>query len=220
VGSLAGWSPTKSLASMLRRRSKLFAGQVSCRGLNQRLELKLRRDASGVHVSAKHVFDVVSSARWRRRTEFGIYTDIARWGLGGGFTSVHGPSGDLVGQELAPYLREVGGKPRFEKVYAFRPGVPETFIVHTYGRFRLSDRLFWTVEHISSDFRVTIENCVALPGSIGLKINHHREAQIAGNVDRWRKEGADVIEFELLGEILPFQGFELQWRFEQPAPST
>lgn len=187
---------------------------------NQGLRLSLTRDAEGVLVTAEHQFDVLGASRWQRRTQFGIYTDIARWGPGGGFRSVHGPDGDLVGHELDPHLREVGGKPRFEKVYMFRPGVAERFIVNTFGRFRLSDRLFWTVEHISSDFHVRIDNCVGLPGTIGLKINHHREGQIMENVKPRRAETADVIEFEFLGEILPFQGFELQWRFDEAVTSA
>jgi hypothetical protein len=181
---------------------------------NQELRLTLALDGDDILVQAEHLFDVLGAGRWRRRAQFGIYTDIARWGLGGGFRSVHGPDGDLTGHELDPYLHEVGGKPRFERVYSFRPGVPERFVVDTYGKFRKSDRLFWTVEHISSDFHVRVDNCVPVPGTIGLKVNHHREAQITENVRRRRAEGRDIMEFDFLGAILPFQGFELQWKFE------
>ena len=110
------------------------------------------------------------------------------------------------------YVKEMPGKTQFEKTYRFAGGEPQAFIVETYGHYRRDDRLIWTVEHISSDFKVRVNNLTS--GQVELKVNHHREHQILANLLRRPSQGGETIEFEFLGEVLPLQGFELHWQVE------
>jgi hypothetical protein len=181
---------------------------------NQSLDITISRHEDEIRVSAEHRFDLLAAFPRRRRVPFQIYTDIARWGSAGGFDSIVEPDATvLVADDLAQYVTSEAGKARFEKAYVLFPGKPATFIVVTYGHFRCEDRLIWTVEHISSDFQVRVNDCTGLSGSVDVKINHHREPEIAANMARRRSHRGEVFEFEFLGEILPFQGFELQWSF-------
>lgn len=179
---------------------------------NQSLEITLNLEGDGVRASAEHRFSLHEASYRRKRLVFQLYTDIARWGSAGGFASVVEPDGTVLeGDDLGRYLKEESGKVRFEKPYVFHPKAPSTFIVETFGVFRRSDRLIWTVEHISSDFRVRINDCTGLDGIVDVKVNHHREAEIVTNMSRRPAKQGTTIEFAYLGEILPYQGFELQW---------
>lgn len=178
---------------------------------NQQLEITLKRTGDEVHVVAQHRFDLLASAKYPRRLRFRLYTDAARWGSGGGFYSIVEPDNSvLAGSQLAPYVSEDEGKIEFSKMYTFHPGKPSHFEIETYGHFRRHDRLIWTVEHISSDFSVRVIDCRG-EGKASVKINHHRRSEISDDSrERPTREGS-VMDFAFLGEVLPFQGFELQW---------
>lgn len=178
----------------------------------QELEIKLRLVNGEVRVSAVHRFMLRQSSHRARRHSFKLYTDIARWGSAGGFQSVCGPdSVELRDADLQRHLTEVDGKVRFERIYNFRARTPDPFTIVTYGLFRTNDRLIWTVEHISSDFKVKVEDHTGLNGPLDVKINHHREADIVANLVRLDADGVRTLEFRYVGEVLPFQGFEVQW---------
>ncbi|HET7486012.1 MAG TPA: hypothetical protein VFJ64_11655 [Solirubrobacterales bacterium] len=186
-------------------------GASSLTRANQTLEITLKRIGDQVHVAAQHRFDVFGSAKVHRRRQFSLYTDAARWGSGGGFFSILEPDGnELTGKELDLYISKDEGKVEFSKVYKFHPSKPSHFEVETFGHFRRRDRLIWTVEHISSDFSVRILDRRE-EGKASVKINHHRRAEVSDDMkDRSTSEGREI-EFAFLGEVLPFQGFELQW---------
>lgn len=179
---------------------------------HQSLDITLNAAGDAVHISAEHRFSLYGASLRRKRLVFQLYTDIARWGSAGGFSSVVEPDGTVLrGDSLKPHLKDASGKVRFEKPYVFHPKTPTAFIVETFGVFRYSDRLIWTVEHISNDFTVRINDCTGLDGIVDVKINHHREAEILANMSRRPSRQGTIIEFAYLGEILPYQGFELQW---------
>lgn len=184
---------------------------------NQTLEITLKRVDSEVHVVTRHRFDLFGSAKYPRRLPFSLYTDAARWGSGGGFYSIVEPDDTvLAGSELAKYVTNEEGKVEFRKMYMFRPGRPSHFEVETFGHFRRWDRLIWTVEHISSDFSVRILDRRE-EGGVSVKINHHRRSEISDDMKERRTKEGHVIELVFLGEVLPFQGFELQWSADSEA---
>ena len=185
---------------------------------NQSIEITLASNGQGIRIDAEHKFDLQGNLRKTRQVLFSLYTDVARWGAGGGFVCIVEPSGSVLrGAELENYMKRESGKIQFERIYTFKPGIGETFIIETYGEFRKSDRLFWTVENISTDLRVRINDYTGLNGDLGVKINHHRSASIEENFRRRPANSGTVLEFEFLGEVLPYQGFELQWTYlDQP----
>jgi hypothetical protein len=179
---------------------------------NQQLEITLKRtDDEVVHVVAQHRFDLLTSSRYPRRLRFRLYTDAARWGSEGGFYSIVQPDNSILeDSQLDPYVAESEGKIEFSRMYTFYPGRPSHFEIETYGLFRRHDRLIWTVEHISSDFSVKVIDCRG-EGKASVKINHHRRSEISDSSrERLTRDGS-VIDLSFLGEVLPFQGFELQW---------
>lgn len=181
---------------------------------NQSVEITLTNKDDGIRIDAEHRFDLQGNFRIKRQVLFSLYTDVARWSTGGGFVCIVEPSGSVLrGDDLESYVRRESGKLQFEHIYTFKPGIGETFIVETYGEFRKSDRLFWTIEHISTDMSVRINDYTGLNGSFGVKINHHRSASIEENFRRRPNQSGTVLEFEFLGEVLPYQGFELQWSY-------
>jgi hypothetical protein len=181
---------------------------------NQTLELTVELAGNGVRVTAEHRFDLISARPYRQRLPFRLYTDVARWGAnGGGFSSVVEPDGSVLQEEsLRKQVRTTEGKAEFEKEYDFYPRRPARFVIATYGLFRASDRLIWTVEHLSSDFDVRIRDLRGSPSDVHVKINHHRSGDISKAMGPVRPTGQGrLTEFAYLGEVLPYQGFELQW---------
>jgi hypothetical protein len=181
---------------------------------NQKLEILLERVGDGVRVTAEHRFDLTSARLFRQHLQFRLYTDIGRWCPdGGGFTQIVEPGGGVLsGDALSSHVRTTEGKAEFEKEYTFHPRRPESFVVETYGLFRSRDRLIWTVEHISRDFSVVIRDRRHAHGDVQVKVNHHRAPEIAKAMAAPRDAGdGRIMEFAYLGEVLPYQGFELEW---------
>jgi hypothetical protein len=180
---------------------------------NQVLNIWLDIEGDEVRATAEHRFDLMGSSRYPRRLPLRLYTDVARWGSGGGFFSLIEPDGtQLQGEALADHVRKTNGGAQFEKAYTFRRGVPATFVIHTFGSFRRSDRLIWTVEHISSDFSIRIlDRRGVATGRVSVKVNHHRAGEIMANMQPRETPEGPLLEFTCLGEVLPYQGFELQW---------
>jgi len=123
---------------------------------NQTLEITLTLRGAGdqVRIGAQHRFDAFAAVKFSRNLPFSLYTDAARWGSGGGFFSILEPGGDeLTEKKLEKFISKDEGKVEFSKMYRFYRGKPCHFEVETYGDFRRSDRLIWTVEHIWSSWR-------------------------------------------------------------------
>ena len=188
---------------------------------NQTIEITLRAKDSTISAKAEHRFEVLSSFNRRRSITLRLYTDVARWGSDGGFSCVVEPDGTaLRDEDLGHFVREVSGRPQFEKTYNFRPGVPEGLVVETFAAFRLRDRLIWTIEQISRDLRVRVNDYTGLEGQVDVKINHHRSREISEGIRRRTSRDGQVSEFAFIGAVLPYQGFELQWEYRIPATKS
>jgi len=178
----------------------------------QTLRISLDTVESEVKATATHTFDMLGSSRYGRMP-FSLYTDAVPWGSGGGgFYSIREPTGNVLeGTELEACVENLDGKKQFTKTYQFRDGAPSTFSIDTFGHFRSSDRLIWTVEHISTDFEVHICDRRSERGPLSIKVNHHRRSEIIANKQQYNSPEGPVTVFTFLGEVLPYQGFELQW---------
>lgn len=187
---------------------------------NQTVQLTLVPHDEDIYVTAEHSFDLHSLTREARPT-LRLYSSVVKWASKGDFDFVTQPDRTtLRGEELRPYLRDFAGKPLFERAYSLRGGAPQSFVIGTYGWYRTSDRLAWTVDHISKDFRVRVNNYTRLPGAMNVRINHHREREITSDMMPRSSQEGEVIEFSFLGEVLPYQDFELQWSFVRQAPDS
>ncbi len=177
---------------------------------NQTLTITLEARDGQLRALRQHEFNLEAASPFPRRLAVSIYTDVTDRG---GFQSIIEPDGvQLSGSELASYVNSVEGKAQFEKRYWFRPHERRRFAIETLGWFRPTDRLIWTVEHISSDFEVRILDGRKAASGISVKINHHRRSEIAANLERYKTADGEVVSFAFLGAVLPFQGFEVQWR--------
>jgi hypothetical protein len=147
----------------------------------QTVDITLDRIGDKIRVEAAHSFTVHVSGHHSSLLPFTIYTDVGSWGADGGFLSVRGPDGlVLTDDDLRKHTVERSGKVQFHCDYQFSPSSPPRFEIVTYGTFRCIDRLIWTVEQVSSDFKLTVRNRVGNQDKLNAKINHHREAQIKG----------------------------------------
>lgn len=164
-----------------------------------------------VLATGKHEFDLEPSSRLPLPHDLSLYTDVGS--SGGGFFSITEPNGNVLsGEKLDSSVQPHEGKQRFTKQYWFWHGHPSKFIVQTYARFRTTDRLIWTVEHISSDFELRIHDKRGSVKHACVKINHHRCEHIDRDNIRRMPDGGWEIVIDYLGEVLPYQGFELQWQ--------
>jgi hypothetical protein len=187
---------------------------------NQTLDITLTTVEDEVHTIAVHKFELLRSSRRSRILPLRLYTDVGSGNRGGGFSSIVEPGGTTLkdaalARDASPLVKQVEGKLQFENTYRFDHAVPSKFEIATYAWFRKSDRLIWTVEHISKDFLVRIHDYRHVRGEPpSVKINHHRAEEIInGKVESKTDEGL-ITQYTYLGEILPFQGFELQWAEE------
>jgi hypothetical protein len=197
---------------------------------NQCLTITLEVKNGEVVATGKHEFDLLSSSRLPQTRDLSLYTDV---GDDGGFHSITEPDGtELTEDELKPpvdetevtqdepkrlgerepLVRRLDGKVQFKKAYRLRPGTPSRFVIQTFGQYRCIDRLIWTVEHISRDFVVHIVDRRGVTDSLCVKINHHRRDDIVSNIQKHSDhQGTVEVTIDYLGEVLPYQGFELQW---------
>jgi hypothetical protein len=176
---------------------------------NQRLYIRIDRDDQRIHVSARHEFELESDSTFRRTLPVRIYTDV---GIDGGFDKivVDGRTLDRPELECEKLVQPRDGKAQFEEKYRFSPGRKRKFEIHTYGHFRLDDRLIWTVEQVSRDFAVSIIDTRKVPTVCKVKVNHHRSDEI--DTEAWHpSHEGQYLKFDFLGEVLPYQGFELRW---------
>jgi hypothetical protein len=165
----------------------------------QSLEITLERKGEEVLVLARHRFELYGSALYVRRVRFSLYTDAGRWGRDGGFSSVREPDDTVLMLERLDTLvtRSEGKEESSTPIRSTRASLPllrsELFAV-----FRRTDRLIWTVEHISSDFSVLVFDRRG-EGRAHVKINHHRHREIAGDISRRCAQVGEVIAFTFLG---------------------
>lgn len=185
------------------------------------LELTFSVEENGiVKVQGEHCFTLVNNRGSRARKFFNIYTDLGCWKELGGFESVVEPSGKVLqGATLFPFVSEVNGKFYFTNSYDINKYSSSTFRFITFGYYRRIDRLIWTVQDLSTDFRVKLVNSTGVPGAFLIKINHHREKDIIESITKIPELRGDEEEiiWEFGAAVLPYQGFEVMWNLDNPA---
>lgn len=182
------------------------------------LELEFHLENGEIKVVAKHRFTIVNSSKVFNATKkMRIYTDLSNVNHNkGGFSDVLEPGGShLSDEDLRKHLRNEHGKVYFVKNYTIAPHSRAEFQFTSFGYYRLIDRLIWTVQDLSTDFKVKIKNHTGLQDCIRIKVNHHFEERIMDSIKPyWNSiEEMEEWEFGFNAEILPYQGFEVMWDF-------
>jgi len=93
-------------------------------------------------------------------------------------------------------------------------GGSASFEYHSYGIYRLEDRLIWTFQRMSDNIRLSVKNDTNFKDKLfKYKINHHDcEAIENGRINRSSQQNRDTINFD--DYIFPYQGFEISWDFK------
>lgn len=113
--------------------------------------------------------------------------------------------------ELNKYIKYKYGKYVFEKQYELNPGAANSFEFASFDYYHLTDRLIWTVQTLSDSFSIQIINKTGFDTKeLDMKIHHHNEDKIIKNI----KKNKNKISIDFNSEILPYQGFEVIWRWE------
>lgn len=192
---------------------------------DQTVQIDLERTGNRIKVEATHEFTLHIAGQRTRDALFTIFTDVGSWSEDGGFLSITGPGMSYDAADLKERTRHSGGKVELAERVRCTPGVPMRFRIVTVGSFRCVDRLIWTIENISSDLLLTIHDRTpegraaaagGTPSPVAVKINHHNAQQM---VPRKEKSTTDITVYDFLGDVLPFQGFEVLWHF-QDSPSV
>jgi hypothetical protein len=182
------------------------------------LELTFSVNADGqVRATGEHVFTLVNQRGRRATKEFAIFTDQGSGHRSGGFDSVVEPSGNVLqGDSLNAYISESNGKSYFVKSYDINHHSTATFRFNTFSLFRRTDRLIWTVQDISTGFRVRVVNNTGIRNAFTVKINHHREKDIVNRITTMPMTNGEreVMIIDFNSEVLPYQGFEIMWDLE------
>ena len=134
----------------------------------------------------------------------------------GGFRSVSIPHNaePLKSNLLLDYVKYDGAKACFEykregkDEHDITIDNPLTFVYETYGFYRPKDRLVWTVQDLSENFKVTIISDKPLTRfNLKVWVNHHERNNIRLNEDTVR----NVYTLDFTSPVFPYQGFELYW---------
>ena len=87
------------------------------------------------------------------------------------------------------------------------------FEFHSYGIYRLSDRIVWIIQTLSDDLVVTAKNNTHFAKRLGYQIIHPHYEKIERDDGIVRANNTLTIDFGN-SRILPYQGFEVSWDFE------
>lgn len=176
-------------------------------------ELVFRLEGDSVRLDRAHRYCLSNPSRFTRPRRIALFTDAsaAPSGKHGGFVLVLEPDGTkLEGEALFQYVTEDSGKHLFRKTYNLQPGSRNAFEFHSFEYYRLIDRLSWTVQDLSENFRVRIRNQTGRPNAFTIKINHHREEAVQDQMKYLTTDSEEIV-FEFNAEVLPYQGFEVMW---------
>jgi hypothetical protein len=165
-----------------------------------------------VRLDRIHKYNLSNPSHYKRSRNITLFTDLSTFPslADGGFTCVIGPDGTtLEGTTLNQYVTIENGKHIFRKIFDLQPGDNNSFEFRSYENYRLIDRLSWTVQDLSENFRVRIKNLTGKNDAFNIKINHHREASIVEQIKYITSPNEILIDFNT--EVLPYQGFEVFW---------
>lgn len=88
-------------------------------------------------------------------------------------------------------------------------------VSRTFGIYRLEDRMVWTVQDLSKNFKVRVIDNTDCGMPFEFKINHHDEKDIHINPDvTMTHEKRRVYDIDFSTPVLPYQGFEIKWSFK------
>ena len=197
---------------------------------NHSLTLNFVQEGEKVHLTKEHKFILKNPSSRTIRKELRMYTETLAWRhlrggklieVNGGFTLISENNNRIEKSQLAyhpdktnPIIQHTpNGMAIFSKEYTFTSGAEIEFEFHSHEYYRLTDRLVWTVEHLSDDFSVTLNNHTKMLESFQVKINHHRgsEIHISKVIDAVSNEKSF---FRFGTYVLPYQGFEVLWDLE------
>lgn len=147
--------PIHSIIEALARKTEFMR-------LEQSVELILLLDKDNntpsLRLEKRHKYKLHNPTKANRIKKIEMFTDSS--GLNkNGFCLVIGPSGNqLNGDELQNHIHLINGKYLFKKSYSLVPGSNNQFEFRSAEKYRLTDRLIWTVQDLSNDFKVRIIN--------------------------------------------------------------
>lgn len=184
--------------------------------IHHEVELIFTLQNEHVKLTKRHKYNLRNPCRFKRERKILMFTDATGDSLGNssGFVLVVGPDGKkLEGDMLDERVHHKGGKYVFKEKYKIQPGDENAFEFRSQDFYRLIDRLIWTVQDLSDNLTVRIINRTGLNQPFKVKINHHREEEIANQIKKLEKADELIIKFNT--EILPYQGFEIMWNLGQ-----
>lgn len=81
---------------------------------------------------------------------------------------------------------------------------------HSYGVYRMKDHLTWTIQELSKDLTLIVENNTDFKNAaLYYQVNHHNSFNIENRIKRQRSK--DIIDFHEL--VFLSQGFTISWSF-------
>jgi len=205
---------------------KLAVGQLKRHEINTRyrhslvLTLKPNEDNEGnssILVEGIHKYTLKNESLRDDCRDISIYTDLACSTKQGGFKKVDikGKNIDieLAGERLENFIQTKHNKVYFSYTKLdFKRRSDVGFTYHTYGIYRLRDRLIWTVQDLSDEFNVEIVNETTYKLPLTIKINHSDDDIIMSKSKPTINDGkAEKYEVSFPAAVLPFQGFEISW---------
>lgn len=200
--------PIIAVAQALSEHTKLLRKQ-------HQLKLQFTLEDNMIKATRCHEYTLYNPGLLPRRYLVSMYTDTTSWNHDnrGEFTLVLEPSGyKLQGEELQRHTSRENGRVYFRKEYIFQHGESRPFRFYSTEYYRKQDRHIWSVEQLSEDFKVTIENDTGVKGALRIRIRHHRAIEIDREmIHRDEPGGREEFMFSFGSEVLPYQGFEIMW---------
>lgn len=213
--AIVNWILTRQLGSIpISSIVEALAQKTEFMRTNQEAELTFTYQDDRVRLEKRHLYYLRNTRHYTRPHRISMFTDTSPASdiHRSGFILVLEPDGTkLEGPSLARYVSFESGKHVFRKTYDLQPGDKNAFEFRSVDYYRLSDRLIWTVQDLSENFRVRIKNQTGWKNVFKVKINHHCEQDILDQM-KLIEESNEII-FEFNAEILPYQGFEVMWDF-------
>jgi hypothetical protein len=210
--ALVNWILTRPLQALpITSIVEALARSTPFMRLQHEAELVFRIENGMVRLDKRHRYCLRNPSRYVRSHRISLFDDSpAIQSARGGFQLVVEPDGTTVdGEALKRYVRTDSGKYVFTKTYDLQPGDTNAFEFRSYAYYRMADRLIWTVQELSDNFRVRIVNMTGQPHAFDIKVNHHREEAIKTQIKDLRTSNEILVDFN--AEILPYQGFEVMW---------
>lgn len=215
--ALANWVLTRNLGNFpIGSIIEALAQKIEFMRTEQEAELTFTLHDDRVKLEKRHLYHLRNPRCYARPHRISMFTDTspAADTHRSGFVLVLEPDGTkLEGSLLAKHVTLESGKQVFRKTYKLQPGDKNAFEFRSVDYYRLADRLIWTVQDLSENFRVRIRNQTGRNNVPTVKINHHCERDILDQMTLI--EESNEIIFEFNAEILPYQGFEIMWDFSK-----